>query len=288
MAFRVLALAVSAAVLAACGDAVAPEPVPGAPDQAVPVIELLVDVAALELPSAPLTSVPVAVGLFMTVRKSVPQPPIAPAVVAARARRLIEDTNEILAPCGLHLAVEATQVIAVQGHLIPVQGNIRGSWGGHPPDSLGDPDYFMYHQNERLTGDAVELFGYGKRHTMPNAIAVFVVDDIEYYIGDQRTPAGGLSFPPVAFHHADDYPLRNSVLVAATGRDLGGLPLASGRVAAHELGHMLLNTGAHVGIGNLMVGGTLLTAEQCDRMHANRQWLFGDGAVPDPGPPGIG
>jgi hypothetical protein len=116
------------------------------------------------------------------------------------------------------------------------------------------------------------------------------VGDIVYYIGERRLSPGGQSFPPVMYHHIDDYPLRNSVLVGHTGRDETGVPSASGWTVAHELGHMLLNTGDHWGgAGNLMTSGnTLLTSDQCDRMHENRERLFGDDAVPDPGPPTTG
>jgi hypothetical protein len=258
--------------LPACGDATAPVPTLARE------IELIVEVShALELTSAPAASVPIAAGLFMAVTASVAPRPIAPAVVTDRARRLLEDANEILAECALHLSVEAVQVVAVPRHLASVQGNERGSWGGHPPDSVGDPDLFTYQQNERLTSEARELFSWGKRHTSPNAIAIFVVQDIEYYIGEQQTPAGGLSFPPVTFHHDDDYPLRNSVLVRQSEPDPSGLPLAHASPLVHELGHMLLNTADHA--------TDTWTSGRCERMRANRERLYGEDAVPDPGPP---
>jgi hypothetical protein len=161
-----------------------------------------------------------------------------------------------------------------------VQANEVGSWGGHPPDSLGDPDLVMYHENERLTNDTRELFTYGKRYTSQNAIAIFIVEGIVYYIGEDRTGAAGTSFSPVIYHHPDDYPLRNSVLSLHS----------QGSTIAHELGHMLLNTGDHWGEGaNLMLGNGLdLTTDQCERMRENRERLFGDDAVPDPGPPTTG
>lgn len=296
-AIRVARTTACAIGLVACSDATAPEPPERAADAE---IELLVDVGdALRPTGAPAGSLPVSAGIFMTVPALGVHLPIAPAIVVDRARRLVEDTNGILAQCRLHLAVEAVQVIAVPPHLDTVQGNERGSWGGHPPDSVGDPDRFTYDQNEWLTSETRELFGYGKRYTSKNAIAVFIVEEIEYYIGEQRTAAGGLSFPPVAYHHVDDYPLRNSVLVRPIGRDPYRLPYASGFVVAHELGHMLLDTGDHAAQGaasaldefdNLMTGGSaaLLTSEQCDRMHTNRERLYGDASVHDPGPPGGG
>jgi hypothetical protein len=260
--------AMSALLTAACTDPKAPEP----ESRSDPQIELVADVTnELEPADAPAGSLPVAAGLFMSVRQ------IGPDQAVARARQLVEDTNEILQPCGLHLAMEAAQVIDLPPHLASVQGNEFGSWGGHPPDSLGDPDLVSYHENQRLTKDTRELFAYGKRYTSQNAIAMFIVDGIEYYIGAERTEARGLSFPSVSYHHPDDYPLRNSVLALST----------HGSLIAHELGHMLLNTGDHWGGGffNLMLGGWNLTPDQCERMHENRERLFGDDAVPDPGPP---
>jgi hypothetical protein len=274
-----------AVVLVSCSDATDPDPAVEPPE-----IELMVDASSeLQQPPAPAGSIPVAGGLFMTIPASTGQPPIPSGSVADRARQILEDTNEFLAQCGLHFALEAVQVIGVPSHLVSVQGNVPGSWGGHPPDNVGDPDLFTYYEDERLPADARELFAYGKRHTSKNAIGVFVVEEIEYYIGYERTPASGLSFPPVVHHHVDDYPFRNSVLVEPTDRDASGVPSASGRVAAHELGHMLLNTGDHWGEGfNLMLGGTDLTTDQCDRMRKNRERLFGDAAMPDPGPPETG
>jgi len=256
----------------ACGDNIQGPPDKG-PD-GHPRIELVVDVSsALEPDDAPPGSVPIAAGLFMSVSQ------VGQAESLDRARQLIRDTNDILEQCDLHVVMEAAQVIDLPPHLLTVQGNELGSWGGHPPDSIGDPDLVMYHENERLTSDTRELFAYGKRYTSQNVIAIFIVDDIEYYIGSERTGAAGLSFPPVVYHHPDDYPLRNAVLARNT----------AGQLIAHELGHMLLNTGDHWGEGaNLMLGATGLTSDQCERMHENRERLFGDDAVPDPGPPTTG
>jgi hypothetical protein len=263
----------SAILMAACTDPQAPDPQAPEPE---PQIELVTDVTnELEPPDAPAGSLPVAVGLFMSVRQ------IGPAVAVDHAHQLVEETNEIYAQCNLHLVMEVAQVIDLPPHLRTVQANEVGSWGGHSPDSLGDPDLVSYHENRRLTNDTRELFGYGKRYTSQNAIAIFIVEDIEYYIGEDRTGAEGTSFPPVAYHHPDDYPLRNSVLSLHS----------SGWIIAHELGHMLLNTGDHWGEGaNLMLGGPGLdlTSDQCERMRENRERLFGDDAVPDPGPPTTG
>jgi hypothetical protein len=120
-----------------------------------------------------------------------------------------------------------------------------------------------------------------------NALSVFFVEGIAYNTGNESLFVDGLSFSPNLYHHPDDYPLRNSVLV----RD----PFAMGAetaayVTAHEIGHMLLNTALHVNdLQNLMNTwgnvSNLLTASQCDRMSEVLSWLYGEEAVPDPGPP---
>jgi hypothetical protein len=251
-----------------------------------PVALLQLGPAELQMEAPPAGSVPVGVGVFLTVPDARRASSIRGAAAAQRVRRVLQEANLLLAQCGLHAAPEVAQVVGVPVRLLQVQGNLRGSWGGHPPAAVGDPDLFMYQQGERLTADTRELFGHGKRHTSPNAISVFVVHEIEYYIGEQRSGAGGLSFPPVIYHHADDYPLRNSVLVKQVALDEHDLPVASGQTLAHELGHMLLNTGDHVGPpGNLMVGGPTLTPSQCERMHRTRERIFGQATVIDPGPP---
>ena len=92
------------------------------------------------------------------------------------------------------------------------------------------------------------------------------------------TGANGLSFAPNIYHHEDDYPLRNSVLVTATSA-WGRLPYIRDQTAfvmAHEISHMLLNTGLHENDPQ----------NQCDSMRYIREWLYGEAAVSDPGPPG--
>ena len=119
----------------------------------------------------------------------------------------------ILAPCKMHLELEAAQVVTLPKRLLRIQGNGRGSSGGHPPPGTKDPELLVYQENERLTEDTRDLFGYGKRHTSPNTIAVFTVEHITYFIGQHLTAAGGLSFAPNVYHDDQDYPLRNSVLL---------------------------------------------------------------------------
>ncbi len=254
------------------------------------VLEL--DSASLGLPAADGESRAVNVGLFLTTRPSQPaadgQHSWSEADVVHNVRRLIVGANAILAQCSMHVAVETTQVLAVPDRLLRIQGNQVGSWGGHPPPGTDNPELFNYEQNERLTDDTRELFGYGKQHTSPNSIAVFTVEHITYYAERELTNAAGLSFPPNVYHHADDYPLRNSVLMVGRYAADGSLPVLEGEhTLAHELGHMLLNTGDHErDTRNLMSGrGTQVTPAQCQRMRNNQNQLFGAEAVPDPGPP---
>ena len=263
---------------------------PQRPD--TPALLVALDPADIGLPPPDRATLPVNIGIFLTTRM-VPMASRAETSWSAtdardQIRRLVQSTNAILAPCTLHVAIETAQVVALPDRLLRIQGNTEGSWGGHPPAGTENPELFNYEQNERLTGDVRALFAYGKQHTSPNTIAVFTVEHIRYYAERELTDAGGLSFPPNVYHHPDDYPFRNSVLLVGNYPPDDGLPtIASRTVLAHELGHMLLNTGDHErDTRNLMSGwGTLLSPEQCERMRGNLDRLFGDAAVPDPGPP---
>ena len=204
-------------------------------------------------------------------------------------RAAIFGATAILAQCDLYLRVEAAQLVRLPNRLMRFDGNDERSFGGHPPAGTVDPALFNYLQDERLTNDARELFTYGKRYTSPNSIAVFTVGDVVYYASQQIAEASGLSFPPNVFHHANDYPLRNSVVLVPDY--LPGQPLParlSSMTLAHELGHMLLNSALHVADRlNLMGegGGTLLTAQQCSRMRENRARFYGNQQIADPGQP---
>lgn len=243
----------------------------------------------LGLAAPPQGSRPIRIALFSSVA---PQPQDAATAwtreqVIERWGPLIRDTNTIFAQCNMHLEVEAVQVISLPARLLELQGNEEGSFGGHPPPGTPNPDLFDYEQNERLTAESVELFRYGKQFSSKNAISVFTVSDVIYYSNQMLSPVGGLSNPPNIYHHPDDYPYRNSILLVPRYGACGSL---HGRMAARtlgqEVGHMLLNTGGHVTTaGNLMNNGTALTPEQCQIMDANLTRLFGDAEVPDPGPP---
>lgn len=253
-----------------------------------PELRLAIDAADLGLPPPDTGSAPVRVGLFFGTGREARDLDGLRAEATAQARALAVTTNEILAQCAIHLDIEAVQVVALPARLLDIQGNAEGSWGGHPPPGTENEDLFNYEQNEALTEETRELFGYGKEHTSDNAIAAFTVRHIDYWAEQVPTAAGGLSFPPSIYHRVEDYPFRNSVLLvpAYRGCDVLHDPPRDATLA-HELGHMLLDTGTHeADSANLMSSyGTELRTDQCERMNANLVSLFGDEAVPDPGPP---
>lgn len=290
-------------LLAACGDnqVTPPEPPDAACEPADPPAadcsdpcfddrgpELRMELSdeELALPAPPDGSTPVRVSLFYTVA---PQDGAwSRADVATRMRQIVANTDAILAQCTMHVEVEVAQVIALPARLLDIQGNEEGSFGGHPPPGTPDPDLFDYEQNERLTAESRELFEYGKAHSSKNTIDAYTIDHIVYYANQKLDEAGGLSYPPNIYHHVDDYPYRNAVLLVPEYGACGDLPgVPETRTLAHEIGHMLLNTGGHNGaFNNLMVNGTVLTDAQCATMAANLDALFGEAEVPDPGPPG--
>lgn len=296
-------LLVTATLLAACGDnqLVPPDPpdaacLPADPpaadcadpcfDDRGPELRLELTIEELELPAPPAGSTPIRIGLFYTVAPQ-ESDTWTRAGVANRMLQIVTNTDAILAQCDMHVEVEVAQVVALPARLLDIQGNEEGSFGGHPPEGTPNPDLFDYEQNERLTAESRELFEYGKAHTSKNAIDAYTIDHIVYYANQVLDEAGGLSYPPNIYHHVDDYPYRNSVLLVPEYGACGDLPgVPEARTLAHELGHMLLNTGGHAGaFNNLMVNGSILTAAQCDTMAANLEALFGDAEVPDPGPP---
>ena len=253
-----------------------------------PKLVVEIDPDRIALPASDAESSPVDIGVFLAVRGSRSRTPWSEADAADLIRNLMIGAGTILAQCAVDLRLEAAHVITLPNRLLQFQANDASSWGGHPPAGTPNPALFNYQQNERLTDDARELFAYGKQFTSPDAIAVFTVGAVVYYAAQEPAPAGGVSFPPNVFHHADDYPLRNSVVLVPDY--LSGAPLPA-RIRpdalAHELGHMLLNSGQHVAEPSNLMGemaGTLLTSEQCDRMREDRERLYGDREIADPGP----
>ncbi len=256
-------------------------------EQLGPALRLALDSTGVT-PTPPTGSMPVRIGVFLTTSYHNSEPPWTAEQALALIRQFVLAADQILAQCSVHTQIEVAQVVSVPARLLDIQGNTEGSWGGHPPPGTPNPELFNYQQNERLTDETRELFTYGKVHASRNAISVFTVRHITYYAEQTLTAAGGLSFPPNNYHQVDDYPLRNSVLLVPRYPACGALPAVPGpRTLAHELGHMLLNSGDHpTDRTNLMSGvGTTLTVQQCATIRSNLIRLFGDAAVVDPGPP---
>lgn len=253
-----------------------------------PALRLELDVASLGLPEPPPGSKPVQIGLFLLTTYHQPTPHWSEAEAAARVTKTVSEADALLAQCGVHVELQAAHVVDVPMRLLDIQGNSEGSWGGHPPAGTENPDLFNYEQNERLTDEATELFSYGHGFLPPNAIAAYTVEHITYYAEQEPTEAEGLSYPPNSYHHVDDYPLRNSVLLVPSYEACGALPgQPSKRTLAHEIGHMLLNSGTHPDDPNNLMSsfGDELTAKQCSTLQNNLDALFGTTEVPDPGPP---
>jgi hypothetical protein len=198
-------------------------------------------------------------------------------------RDALAETSDVLAGCGLWLDVETSQVTTLPASLFAFEGNAEGAWGGLAPEGE-DPDAFNYALDERLSEEPLALFGYARASLSPGTIAIVVVDQIDFHAAGELRSVGGLSFPPVVYHHEDDHPTRNAVAVAATYNVLGGLPQRiNGLTIAHELGHMLLDTAQHEGPdGNFMRAGNQVTAAQCDSMRLAAETTFGAMPLADP------
>jgi hypothetical protein len=228
---------------------------------------------------SPTGGTPVHVGVFV--------------VTAGEARPLLKNeaepmlsetlahTQEILAQCDLRLDLEAAQVVLAPASMATVEGNSPTSWGGVAPDGTADADLFNYELGERVVEEPRALFEHARSYLSDEAIAIIIVDDIIYHAAQVPTPAGGLSFAPIVYHHVDDYPLRNAVMSAGGYAHSNDLPAAvNGRTIAHELGHMLLNTAQHEGeLDNLMLSGEVLVESQCELMRENLAKIYGSGII---------
>lgn len=262
-------------------------------EEIMPVSDIAVDEIDIHLSDA--GSLPVNVGFFLNIRKKGQSLNEADLLnLEQMAKQLISEavntTNAILSQCNLRLHIEVAQLMVMPNRLMQIDGNLRGDWGGHPPGSAEDPQLFNYQENRRLTSETRELFEYGKQFASANAISIFNIDEIVYHINQTRHAARGLSFPPNSYHHPEDYPARNSVLVAELDawHDFSATTSRLHTpfwVVAHEIGHMLLNNSLHEDEANLMGSGMDLTQAQCERMRENRERLFGEDQVIDPGMP---
>jgi hypothetical protein len=248
--------------------------------------ELLLALDPHELPVSPVLGDPsrVKVGFFLGVGADPPQPAVDAESTGRQITDAIDTTNQQLEVCDIAVELEAAGVLALPPSLLQIKANEPGSYGGHPPRGIDNVEQFNYDQNETLTPETRKLFEFGKAFTSANAIAAFTVAHIEYYAEGSDVPSGasGLSFPPNSFHRPEDYPSRNSLLLATTYSSTNQLPSGFGKLVAHELGHMLLNRGDHP-IGRGEDGA--FSAEECVVMQQNLTELYGERQVIDPGRP---
>ena len=249
----------------------------------------LYTVGADELPS-PGPTIDVRLRARLVVTTAWPDGPLAFDRAAARAylARIVQTTDDALAPCGVGLDLDRAEVLAVPARLLTIDGNAPDAWGGLAPPGV-DADAFNYARGDRLPALVRELFDRARDGASRSAIAIVVVDDVYYHAAGKRTRAGGLSFPPLVYHHPDDFPLRNGVLVGTGYLRCGELPIAlHPRVVAHELGHMLLDTAHHdADDANVMspMLGPGLRPEQCARIRAAATTTYGPEPVVDPRAP---
>jgi hypothetical protein len=225
-------------------------------------------------------AIPVAFTLMTSWAPDTPMP----EALDAWAHHVTEDTRAVLAQCEVDIDVQRVQLAAAPSLI--VQANALGSSGGIAPPGV-DAARFNYEAGERLTPQVKKLFEFSRAGLRENVISIVVVDRIDYFVSGEKSGAGALSFPPLAYHHSDDFPARNGVLIGASYDSCGALPsLPTTRVVAHELGHMLLNGAQHDDDpSNLMskVSGPKLRAEQCALLRANLSRLYGAHPLVDPG-----
>ena len=259
------------------GACAAPGPV------SAPITRCALEPGALTSSAEP-GSAPLRVGLFLATSGDEPSRRWSQEEASDVARDGLEEAGGILAACGIHLQVQAAEVAAVPEELLAVEGNAPGSWGGAAPPGEADADLFNYQQEDRLSEEPRALLPHGRSLLDDGAIAIWVVDEIVYHHAQQATVAGGLSYPPIVYHQPEDFPHRNAVLVASGYSGPGSLPSRlNGRTLAHELGHMLLDSGQHGGeADNLMVSGSAVTEEQCTRMRLELDRLYGIEPPVDP------
>lgn len=209
-----------------------------------------------------------------------------PEALDAWAREVTNETRAVFAQCDVGLDVQRVQLAAAPS--LVVQASPAGSAGGLAPPGV-DPARFNYEAGARLTPEVKRLFDFSRVGLRENVVSVVVVDRIETSVDGERSVAGALSFPPLAYHHPRDFPARNGVLLGAAYTGCGGVPsLPAPRVVAHELGHMLLDGAQHDDdANNLMskIAGPTLRPAQCALLRENLTRLYGVHPLVDPGPP---
>lgn len=289
-----LLLACLALTAVACGETTAPEIAAepcsaptSEPDR--PTRQCALDPAAILEPSDAGTSAQIALYLVVPSDGQSPRRAWGRADAELLARETFVRTAEIYEACDIGFDLLAAEVLVVPESMQTIVGNATDSWGGEAPPGEDDPDAFNHARGERLADDPRALFSLRSEGLHDGALGIFVVDDIVYHAAQEPTPASGLSFAPVVFHHPDDFPLRNAVLVASAHGGLGQIPSRiNGRTVAHELAHMLLDTGTHDSEHNggdsdaLMLGGDVLFEGECQIMRDNIARLYGDDPVIDP------
>jgi hypothetical protein len=203
------------------------------------------------------------------------------------ARETLGEADTMLAACGVGLEVAGVAALRAPAPL-SVLANEPGAWGGEAPEGQ-DADAFQHALGERIPSEARAWLEAARAPFSPGTIVGLVVDEVRYSRAGVETVAGGFAYAPVAYHHEDDVPTRNAVLLAGVYPSAcGALPLAPpGRLFAHELGHMLLDTGAHEPDADNLMGavGAELTPEQCQRVRdALTRGVFGEPPIVDPWP----
>jgi hypothetical protein len=203
---------------------------------------------------------------------------------------LADNARTALAPCQLELEVERAEVWSVAPDRLALEVTRPSSWAGAAPPGTPDPDAFNHAQNDRLPEALRELLVTLRDDLDAGVLSIVIPREVAYWSGGLRHTAGGASLPPVIFHDAADFPLRQSVFAATIGTGCDALPVApTPRLIGHELGHMLLDTAQHdPDPENLMheLRGPKLRPEQCAVMQANVPRLYGASPLVDPGPDG--
>lgn len=200
----------------------------------------------------------------------------------------MQEADAIFATCGVGLEVEGVAELRAPPPLAAF-ANEPGAWGGEAPSGQ-DADAFQHALGERIPSALRETLDTARAGFSPGTIVGLVLDEVRYSRAGVETVAGGFAYSPVAYHHEDDVPARNTVLLSGVYPSAcGALPLAPpGRLFAHELGHMLLLTGEHEPGDDDLMGaiGSTLSPSQCERVRDTlARGVYGEPPIVDPWPP---